>query len=390
MLGGRAVAVALAVLLLAPTPARAARPAPGETRSHYLTTVDTGVLRKTGTADALAATTEGLTAAMVVLDAGSPAGDDGSVRLPDTRLHTLPTAVAKAVEAYGKAWLAAKGPPLVLVLGTTNYGQYAGGPHGAAWARMVEVVAQALPTIDVRGGLDAEQEYNTPLATRSWVEAYDASGSRPYVDFGSCTCPPLPAQPANHWTTEDVYAVAVGDGRAVVLPEIYATKGGNARAWARVVAWSKQNHPDVPIHVVGALTEAAACLGRSCNGIDLAPGPAWQQLATALTDPSDLTYSSDISYLPSPGRRAHGGSARRSWLVSSCWSPRWPRPRATAGGGCADRAAAPAGTDGARPVRRDRAGGVRRRATRRAPWGRSRAGTGRGSARWRRARPAPA
>ena len=310
MLGGRRAAAVLAALVLAASPtahAATAGPAPGETRSHYLTTVDTGVLKKTGTDDARAASAEGLTQAMVVLDAGSPAGDDGSVRLPGTRVHTLPTAVAKAARAYGKAWLGAHGPSLALVVGTTNYGQYAAGPHGAAWARMVEEVAEALPGIDVRGGLDAEQEYSTALATRSWVEAYDASGTRPYVDFGSCTCPPPPTPPANGWTTEDVYAVAVGDGRAVVLPEIYAVKGGNARAWARVVRWSRLNHPGLPVHVVGALTEAAACVGRSCQGIDLAPQPAWAQISAALDDAGDLRYLSDISYLPSPGRKPHGG-----------------------------------------------------------------------------------
>ena len=291
----------------APTAALPGPPPPGESRSHYLSTLDTGVLSRTGKADALDVAAQRMTAAMVVLDAGSPAGTDGSVRLPDSRLHALPGAVAAGVRAYGKAWLAAKGPGLVLVVGTTNYGRYAGGPHGAAWARMVEEVADAMPGIDVRGGLDAEQEYSTALATRSWVEAYDASGSRPYVDFGSCTCPPLPAQPANGWTTEDVYAVAVGDGRAQVLPEIYATKGGNARAWGRVVSWSRQMHPDLPIRVAGALTEVGACTGRSCPGIDLAPRPAWAQLTAALgmaTDAGpDLRYLSDISYLPSPGRR---------------------------------------------------------------------------------------
>jgi hypothetical protein len=310
--GAAGLGVALCCLGAASTPsAPAGPPPPGETRSHYLTTVDQAVLSRTGSLDAADASVQGMVSAMVVLDAGSPAGTDGSVRLPDSHLHATADAVASAAEAYAKAWLAAKGPALVLVVGTTNYGSFAGGPHGAAWARMVESVAEALPKVDVRGGLDAEQEYNTPLATRSWVEAYDAGGTRPYVDFGSCTCPPAPDPPANHWTTEDVYAVAVGDGRAVVLPEIYATKGGNARAWGRVAAWSVQHHPELPIRIAGALTEAGACSGppkRSCPGIDLTPVPAWRQLTAALgltTDPGpDLRYLTDISYLPQPGRRA--------------------------------------------------------------------------------------
>jgi hypothetical protein len=290
---------------------------PGETRSHYLTSVDTTVLARTGTADATDAAAQGLTEAMVVLDAGSPAAPDGTVRLPDTRVHAKPGDVAKGVEAYGRAWLAAKGPALVLVVGTTNYGQYATGQHAAAWAHLVEEVAGVLPGIDVRGGLDAEQEYNTALVTRAWVEAYDASGTRPYVDFGSCTCPPAPSTPANGWTLEDVYAVAVGNGAALVLPEIYATQGGNARAWARVVAYAQQQHPDAPIHVVGALTELGACVGppkRSCPGIDNPPAQAWGQLMSTLPTTAGLRYSTDISYLPQPGHR-HGRAVLRQPLV---------------------------------------------------------------------------
>src|SRR3954471_10262910 len=74
-----------------------------------------------------------------------------------------------------------------------------------------------------------------------------------------------------------------------------------------MVAWSVDSHPELPIRVVGALTEAAACVGRSCKGIDLAPQPAWEQLSAALADDSGLQYLSDISYLPSPGRKPHGG-----------------------------------------------------------------------------------
>ncbi|MDX6222351.1 MAG: hypothetical protein QOD91_1405 [Frankiales bacterium] len=305
---------ALMLALLPAGPAAAATPSPaavppppGQSRSHYLTGVDPALLARTATLDVVDASAQGMASALVVLDAGSPAGTDGSVRLPDSHLHAEPGQVQEAAVAYGKAWRAAKGPPLVLVVGTTNYGSFAGGPHGAAWARMVESVALELPGVDVRGGLDAEQEYSTPLAARSWVEAYDASGTRPYVDFGSCTCPPAPSTPANGWTLEDVYAVAVGDGSAAVLPEIYSTKGGNARAWGRVVAWSRQQHPEQPVRIVGALTQAGACSGppkRSCPGIDVTALPAWGQLTGALgltTDAGpDLRYLTDISYLPQP------------------------------------------------------------------------------------------
>src|SRR5437763_1216822 len=76
-----------------PTPTPTAGPLPpGETRSHYLTSVDQTLLSRTGTADAVDASAQGLAQGLVVLDAGSPAGTDGSVRLPDSHVHTLPDA----------------------------------------------------------------------------------------------------------------------------------------------------------------------------------------------------------------------------------------------------------------------------------------------------------
>src|ERR1700712_4245662 len=88
------VAAALVLTLLPVAGARAAGPqAPGQTRSHYLTSVDPALLSRTGTADAGDAVVQGLAQALVVLDAGSPNGTDGSVRLPDTHVNATPTQV---------------------------------------------------------------------------------------------------------------------------------------------------------------------------------------------------------------------------------------------------------------------------------------------------------
>jgi hypothetical protein len=136
------------------------------------------------------------------------------------------------------------------------------------------------------------------------VRGYLGATRRGYVDFGSCTCGPgrLPAR----WTRAQRVAVATGAGRAVVLPQIYATGGGNARAWATLAGWAWGRHPRRPIRIVGALTEVAACAGpprRPCAGIDAAPQTAWVQLAAALGSAADdLRYATDLGYLP------HGGA----------------------------------------------------------------------------------
>ncbi|MDQ6648989.1 MAG: hypothetical protein M3Z02_02535 [Actinomycetota bacterium] len=291
-------------------------PAPGASRSHYLNTLDSQVLREAGRADAIAGVAADLRSALVVLAAGSPAADDGSVTLPDTRVRASPREVRAAVVDYVRGWTgvaSVRRPDLVVVIGTTNYGTATGRPHGVSWGRLVEAVDRDLHAAglgaEVRGGLDAELEYNGPAPTLAWVDGYLAGTSRPYVDFGSCTCPPF-GPPPLPWSVDDVAAVATGRGRAGVLPQIYATAGGSAKEWALLARTAQQAHPDAPVRLLGVLTETAACAGppaRDCKGIDNPSAQAWGQLVKALAGvgDADLAYASDIGYLTAPVRPAH-------------------------------------------------------------------------------------
>lgn len=286
-------------------------PAPGASRSHYLNTLDAQVLRDQGRADAIAAIAADLRSALVVLAAGTPAADDGSVTRPDGSGRAGPREVRVAVVDYVRGWsgvASVRRPDLVLVLGTTNYGPATTRAHGQAWGGLVDAVGHDLKgaglDAEVRGGLDAELEYNGPAPTRAWVEGYLAGTSRPYVDYGSCTCPPFGPPPAP-WTLADVYAVATGTGRASVLPQIYATAGSSAKEWALLAQTARTAQPAQPLRLIGVLTELAACTGppvRDCRGIDNSPASAWGQLLRALSGPdaAELQYATDIGYLPLP------------------------------------------------------------------------------------------
>ncbi|GAC1322929.1 MAG: hypothetical protein NVSMB13_02050 [Mycobacteriales bacterium] len=291
-----------------------AGPAPAASGSHYLDTLDGRVLRRQGAVDATAAVAGGLRMAVVVLAAGTPAADDGSVTQPDSKRRAGPRELRAAVVDYVRGWsdvTSVRRPDLLLVLGTTNYGPATTRAHGLAWGGLVDAVNQELSSAglaaDVVGGLDAELEYNGPGPTLSWVDGYLAGTRRPYVDFGSCTCPPF-ATPPPPWTPEDIYAVASGSGRATVLPQVYATAGGSAKEWATVVRTSLATHPSAPVRLIGVLTEQAACHGppaRDCQGIDNPSATAWNQLVRALGGVGDagLTYTTDIGYLQGPRPR---------------------------------------------------------------------------------------
>ena len=145
------------------------------------------------------------------------------------------------------------------------------GPRGRAWSSRSRATCRR-STSGAASTLSRSTRPHWPPAPGSRRTTRAAPGRT-----STSARAPARRRPRSRPTTgprEDVYAVAVGNGQAVVLPEIYATKGGNARAWGRMVAWSRIAHPEQPIRIIGALTEAGACAGppkRSCPGIDLAP-----------------------------------------------------------------------------------------------------------------------
>jgi hypothetical protein len=288
------------LLAVASPQTSAADPFPGSTRSHYLTGTSTPVLSHAARRDAVDAAAAGITDALVVLGAGEPV-DAGHVRLPGSGRTASFDDIRRAVVAYGRGWRRVpQAPPLTLVVMAAAHGGRVGRAAGTSWGVMVAKAATSLSGMDVRGGLDVEVEWAPAAAVRAWVDGYLTSSTRGFVDVGSCTCPPLARLPSG-WTRGDLAAIADAGGRGVVVPQIYATAGGNATEWAALARWAAgAGRPRV--RFAGVLTEQAACTGpprRACAGIDLDPVRAWRQL-TARSGQS-LRWASDIGYLSAPG-----------------------------------------------------------------------------------------
>ena len=253
-----------------------------------------------GGRDARAASGAGILDALVVLGAGEPV-DGGHVRLPGSGRRASYGDLRRAAVAYGRGWRRVPGaPPLTLVVMAAAHGSSIDRAAGARWAALVDDVARSLRGVDVRGGLDVEVEWEPAAAVRSWLSGYLAGTSRPFVDVGACTCPPFARLPST-WSLADLASIAAAGGRGVVVPQIYATAGGNATEWAALARWAMRRHGPT-LHFAGVLTEQAACAGppaRACAGIDLGPAAAWRQLSDR--SGQQLRWASDIGYLDAPG-----------------------------------------------------------------------------------------
>jgi hypothetical protein len=292
--------VAPAVVLAAAPSSTAADPFPGSTRSHYLTGLGTTALARAGARDARDSAAAGILDALVVLGAGEPV-DPGHVRLPGSGRRASYGDLRAAVVAYGRGWHSVVGsPPLTLVVMAAAHGVATGRAAGERWGRLVTETADRLPGVDVRGGLDVEVEWGPAARALAWEAGYLAATTRGLVDLGSCTCPPLARLPAT-WSMADLVTIASAGGRGVVVPQIYATAGGNATEWAALGRWAARHHRG-PVRLAGVLTETAACTGpprRACAGIDLDPMTAWRQLSDR--SGAQLRWASDIGYLSAPG-----------------------------------------------------------------------------------------
>jgi hypothetical protein len=291
-----------------PQAARGADDFPGSTRSHYLTGTGAGALAAAGGRDARDAAGAGVIDALVVLGAGEP-DDGGDLLLPGTGRSVSYDDVRGAVTAFARGWSRVpQAPRLTLVVMAAAHGRHVDREAGTRWAGLVDDVGQRAPGVDVRGGLDVEVEWEPATAVRSWVDGYLAATARGLVDTGSCTCPPFARLPAG-WTLADRVAIATAAGRGVVVPQIYATAGGNATEWAALARWAVRHHQPA-LQFAGVLTEQAACAGpprRACAGIDLDPVSAWRQLSR--TGGGSLRWATDIGYLSAPGP-VHGSVLR--------------------------------------------------------------------------------
>jgi hypothetical protein len=218
--------------------------------------------------------------------------------------------VERAATAYAQGYVRCAGtggPPLVMAVGTSNFGDQVTFEHGRAWALMVDAVNERLvrlgasQVVEAAGASDLELGWNSPTVTRRWVDGYGSVARWPYYDFGEAlACPP--AGPCHgRWTQDDVWYVAWGAPFARPLPEIYSDDGVMAAQWYRLSLYSYLHHGN-RMTIAGAVSQDRACSQTStgCDGLANAPSDAWTQLWVALnSDPrtaQPLPWSTDFGW----------------------------------------------------------------------------------------------
>lgn len=218
--------------------------------------------------------------------------------------------VRRAAIAYANGYVECVGDggtPLVMAVGTSNFGDQVTFEHGRAWALMVDSVNERLvergasPIVEAAGASDLELGWNGPEVTRRWVDGYGSVARWPYYDFGEAlACPPV-ATCHGPWTQEDVWYVAWGAPFARPLPEIYSEDGVMAAQWYRLSLYSYLRHGD-RMTFAGAVSQSRACgqTTNGCDGLSNEPADAWTQLWTALNrDPRTaqaLPWSTDFGW----------------------------------------------------------------------------------------------
>jgi hypothetical protein len=302
-------------LLAADNQVARAQTAPAATTSRYMATIDGSTLYNEGCSQGRAAEN-----GIVVLDFGQPwvqGGSYGTI-LYDARGSFASIAqIEYAVEQFLRGyWVCSPTNTFVrLGIGTSNYRGATGAAHGGAWGALVDAVAAWIVSPPsyasqeaARGANDIEMGWNTPAASRAWVDAYAAASSTPYYNYGDCEgCPtggavlPIPGRTINNgWTQEDVWYVSYGVTPAFPLPEIYLTNGVNAVQWQQLSLYASENHGRA-LYFLGAMTQYQACVaGGGCPGADNRPSTGWTQLSGALNSDSRtaqrLNWSTDISW----------------------------------------------------------------------------------------------
>lgn len=302
--------------------------APPATISRYMRTTDPTVLQNLGAAAGRdAADRFGTQDEVVILFFGAPH------QFPDgtfgATCYTGPdcttSQIAAGAKAFALGYFIGAGldvsSQLRLALGTSNFGGLVNRAHGEAWARMVNDVGAYLERslvgtqVDVAGANDMELDWNTPAATRAWVDGYSALTDFYFLyNFGDAAGCPSDRTPSGddcgtpthpEWTVEDVYHISWGAGPSLPLPQIYRNDGTNARQWYRLSLYAADRH-GFPMRMSGSLTQHQACLEVSCDpSIDNTPSQGWAQLFTAFNtnDPRTaqrLPWSTDIRFSNSP------------------------------------------------------------------------------------------
>jgi hypothetical protein len=216
-----ALATGFDAVLGSPAAHAAAEP-PGAAWSHYVKTTKSRALYRLGCAQGRRMRRDAsVRDAIVILDFGRPVSRrfHRGPRLYGASLfrkHGFASArsIRRASEAYGRGvWSCTRGLEQFKIrigVGTSNWGTGVTRSHGQSWAELVNkanVWSQARhfgTKIEFAGADDIELSWNSPKATKSWVQGYESAAKHPYYDYGSAEeCPPI-RRCAGAWTLEDV------------------------------------------------------------------------------------------------------------------------------------------------------------------------------------------
>jgi hypothetical protein len=230
--------------------------------------------------------------------------------------------VADYVEQFAKGYYdclgADKDSHLRIIIGTNNStGSWVNYEAGRAFAKLVNDVSSWIinngysSQVDAAGGNDMEVNYNTPSATKAWIDGYASISTRYLYNYGDAGgCPQYgttssPGSCNNGWTQEDIWYISWKSPVAWPLPEIYNTVGSQSRHWQQISIYSYFK-PDFPrMLIAGSLTQYQSCQqGRSCEGLDNKPETGWRMLLEALTGDTrtsqNLQWSTDIMWWIKP------------------------------------------------------------------------------------------
>ncbi len=287
--------------------AEAAPAPPSPTTSRYMKTVDPSTLHALGCQQG-----QENQYGVIILDFGQPWQDGstyGTILFDKGNSFASIAEIEKATEAFLQGYwdCSPSWTQIRVVIGTNNYHGVTTFEHGKAWGELVKRVNEWIVSGDdyssresARGGNDMELDWNTPAATRAWVDGYASATQYTLYNYGDCAGCPSDLDPTsvphNGWTLEDVWYISWGAAPAWPLPQIYHPDGYQAAQWQALSRYSYQVHGQQMV-LLGALTQWAAA-GDCCTN---PPDHGWTQLWDALssdvhTAQSFLGRSTDITW----------------------------------------------------------------------------------------------
>jgi len=270
----------------------------------------------------------------VILDFGYPAieGEEYGVNLlTDEDFFASTATIMDLAQSFLDGFAECNGTArLYLALGVNNRREAVTRAHGRAWAQMINQLNQQiwgnphwLGRFRVLGAIDAEPSWNTPQATREWVEGYtevaDLFDLGSYLlNFGSCECNDRTGTPIESlaqerfglrqtWTFTDVVYISWALGSNFPFPEIYHTRSSHARQWLNVARFNVGARIAERMRFFGVLTQWDACQVRGqpegvtrCSSTDNRPMKGYWQMHQILESTPRVAdpprFSSDISW----------------------------------------------------------------------------------------------